>query len=95
MKALLAVTSNKSKAAEIEAITGCHAESVKLDIPEIQSLDAEEVAREKALAAFWFALCRSGRGQASSGIALEGTGTDDCCTGTPRPEGSAPRFFIV
>ncbi len=52
MKALLVVTSNKSKAAEIEAITGYRVEAVKLDIPEIQSLDVEEVAREKALTAF-------------------------------------------
>ncbi len=49
---LTVVTGNKRKAAEIAAITGLTAESVELDIPEIQSLDVEIVAKEKALAAY-------------------------------------------
>lgn len=51
-KTLTVVTGNASKAAEIGAITGWPVEAVKLDILEIQSLDLEQVAREKALAAY-------------------------------------------
>ncbi len=49
---LVVVTGNKGKADEIASITGMPVEIVKLDIPEIQSLDVEEVAREKALTAY-------------------------------------------
>lgn len=49
---LIVVTGNKAKAAEISAITGWSAEAVPLDLPEIQSLDVEEVARIKAQHAF-------------------------------------------
>jgi hypothetical protein len=47
---LTVVTGNASKAEEIAAITGWPVEAAKLDLPEIQSLDLEQVAREKALA---------------------------------------------
>lgn len=50
-KTLIVVTGNVSKANEITAITGWQATAVDVKIPEIQSLDIEEVAREKALAA--------------------------------------------
>lgn len=49
---LVVVTGNKGKAAEIGAITGLNVEAIPLDIQEIQSLDVEEVARHKALAAY-------------------------------------------
>lgn len=49
---IVVVTGNKGKAAEIEAITGYLVEAVNLDIQEVQSLDVEVVAKEKALAAY-------------------------------------------
>ena len=51
-KVLTVVTGNKGKAAEIAAITGWKVEAVNLDIREVQSLDVQEVAKEKALAAY-------------------------------------------
>ncbi len=51
-KVLTVVTGNKSKAAEIAAITGWQVEATYLDILEVQSLDVQEVAKEKALAAY-------------------------------------------
>lgn len=51
-RTLTVVTGNAGKAAEIGAITGWPVEAVKLDILEVQSLDLEQVAREKALAAY-------------------------------------------
>ena len=50
-KTLVVVTGNVSKANEISAITGWQAMAVDVKIPEIQSMDIEEVAREKAIAA--------------------------------------------
>lgn len=50
--ALAIITGNTGKAAEIGAITGWPVEAVKLDILEVQSLDLEQVGREKALAAY-------------------------------------------
>jgi XTP/dITP diphosphohydrolase len=49
---LVIVTGNKGKANEIAIITGFTVEAKNIDIPEIQSLDIESVAREKALAAY-------------------------------------------
>ena len=49
---LVVVTGNRNKANEISAITGWPTEAVELDIQEIQSLDVETVAREKALTAY-------------------------------------------
>ena len=51
-KTLVVVTGNKGKAAEIASITGWSVEAQNLDIAEIQSLDVEEVAKSKALAAY-------------------------------------------
>lgn len=52
LESLVVVTGNKGKAAEIGAITGLNVEAVNLDIAEIQSLDVEEVAKQKALSAY-------------------------------------------
>lgn len=49
---ILFITGNDKKAEEVRAITGLDVLTKNLDIPEIQSLDVEEVARAKALAAF-------------------------------------------
>lgn len=49
---LVVITGNPGKAAEIGAIIGWPVEAVKFDILEVQSLDLEQVAREKALAAY-------------------------------------------
>jgi non-canonical purine NTP pyrophosphatase (RdgB/HAM1 family) len=49
---LLFVTSNAGKVREVERILGTTVEQLDLDIPEIQSLDVEEVVRHKALTAF-------------------------------------------
>lgn len=49
---ILFITGNSQKAEEVRAITGLNVLAKKLDIPEIQSLDVEEVAKAKALAAF-------------------------------------------
>jgi non-canonical purine NTP pyrophosphatase (RdgB/HAM1 family) len=49
---LLFVSSNPGKAREVEAILGIPIERLDLDVPEIQALDVEEVARQKALTAF-------------------------------------------
>ena len=51
-KSLVVVTGNKGKAAEIAAIIGWPVEAVGLEILEIQSLDVQEVAKEKALSAY-------------------------------------------
>ena len=51
-RSLVVVTGNKGKAAEIAAITGFEVEPINLDISEIQSLNVEEVAKQKALAAY-------------------------------------------
>ncbi|MFH0856332.1 MAG: RdgB/HAM1 family non-canonical purine NTP pyrophosphatase [bacterium] len=52
MNNLIIITSNKNKVKEISAITGLKLDSADLEIPEIQALDVEEVAREKAIAAY-------------------------------------------
>jgi len=46
------VTSNKNKVREAEEILGKKLKNVKLDIPEIQSLNVEEVIKEKAKKAY-------------------------------------------
>lgn len=51
-KKITLITSNKNKVKEIEEITGLKLDSADLKIREIQSLDVEEVARAKALAAY-------------------------------------------
>ncbi|WP_425074104.1 RdgB/HAM1 family non-canonical purine NTP pyrophosphatase [Sagittula sp. S175] len=51
-KTIKVITGNKGKAAELSAMLGCELECHKLDLPEIQSLDVAEVAREKAAAAY-------------------------------------------
>lgn len=52
MSSLTVITGNRGKAAEIGAILGMVVEHQALDITEIQSLDVEEVARDKAARAF-------------------------------------------
>src|SRR3989304_4445581 len=49
---ILLITGNNNKAEEVRAITGLNIVARRLDIPEIQSLDVEEVAKAKALSAF-------------------------------------------
>jgi XTP/dITP diphosphohydrolase len=51
-KKLLFITSNQNKLEEFKAITGLDVDSCQLDIPEIQSMDVEEVAKAKAISAF-------------------------------------------
>lgn len=51
-KKILFITRNKNKIAEARAITGLDISAQDLEIPEIQSLSVEEVAKAKALAAF-------------------------------------------
>ncbi len=46
------ITGNKGKIEEVQAITGLNLIAKNLDIPEIQSLDVEKVARAKAMEAF-------------------------------------------
>jgi len=45
-------TSNSDKVREAQAILGLPIQQISMDIPEIQSLDVEEVVRVKALAAY-------------------------------------------
>ncbi len=52
LSALAFVTSSPHKHREAEAILGLALERVSVDLPEVQSLDVVEVAREKARAAF-------------------------------------------
>ena len=52
MKKILVITGNQDKADEISAITGLTVEAKKLELSEIQSLSAEEVAKKKAVAAY-------------------------------------------
>ena len=49
---LLFVSSNVGKVREVEAILGAPVEQLDLDLPEIQALEVDEVARHKALTAF-------------------------------------------
>lgn len=51
-KEILFITGNSKKAEEVKAITGLDVKTRNLDIPEIQALNVEEVAKAKALAAF-------------------------------------------
>lgn len=51
-KEILFITGNSKKAEEVRAITGLNVLTKNLDIPEIQALDVEEVAKAKATAAF-------------------------------------------
>ncbi|MCA9365252.1 MAG: RdgB/HAM1 family non-canonical purine NTP pyrophosphatase [Candidatus Moranbacteria bacterium] len=52
MKTVALITGNENKAREIKEILQIEIEAIDLDIPEIQSLNVEEVAREKALSAY-------------------------------------------
>lgn len=52
MNEILFITGNSKKVEEVKAITGLNVIAKNLDIPEIQSLDVEEVAKAKALSAF-------------------------------------------
>lgn len=52
LKDLVVVTSNKNKLKEINAILGTSHRVSKINVPEIQSLDVDEVITEKAKAAF-------------------------------------------
>lgn len=52
IKDLTIVTTNKNKLTEINEILGTNHEVSKIDIPEIQSLDLDEVITHKAKAAF-------------------------------------------
>lgn len=49
MSKLIFATSNKNKLAEAKQILGIEIEGTSLDIPEIQSLDHHQVAKQKAL----------------------------------------------
>jgi inosine triphosphate pyrophosphatase len=49
--ALKFITGNKNKFEEIHSVLGVPMEQVSIDLPEIQSLDAREVIRQKLLAA--------------------------------------------
>jgi len=81
---LLFVSSNAGKVREVEAILGEPVEQLDLDLPEIQSLDVEAVAREKALTAFE----RAGRP-----VVVEDTGLYiDALQGLP---GALVRWFLV
>jgi len=51
-KKILFITGNNKKAEEVATITGFDVSAKNLNIPEIQSLDVEEVAKAKALSAF-------------------------------------------
>ncbi|TCJ16400.1 RdgB/HAM1 family non-canonical purine NTP pyrophosphatase [Rubrobacter taiwanensis] len=51
MERIIFVTSNRNKAREAGRILGLNVEPVPLDVPEIQSLDLEAVARAKVRAA--------------------------------------------
>lgn len=52
MNEIIFVTSNKNKAAEVEAILGIKVNAKELDLREIQSTKVEEVALEKAKQAY-------------------------------------------
>jgi XTP/dITP diphosphohydrolase len=81
---LLFVTRNAGKVREVEAILGTPVEQLALDVPEIQSLDVEEVVREKALTAF----ARAGRP-----VVVEDTGLYlDALHGLP---GALVRWFLT
>jgi len=54
---ILFITGNRQKVEEARAITGFAVLARKLDIPEIQSLDVEAVAKAQALAAFQISGC--------------------------------------
>jgi non-canonical purine NTP pyrophosphatase (RdgB/HAM1 family) len=78
------VSSNRGKAREIEAILGCPVERIDLDLTEIQALDVEVVARQKALAAY---------GHVARPVIVEDTGlTIDALRGLP---GALVRWFLA
>jgi len=52
LKDLIVVTTNKNKLSEINTILGTNHQVSKIDIPEIQSLDLDEVITAKAKAAY-------------------------------------------
>jgi XTP/dITP diphosphohydrolase len=81
---LLFVTSNPGKVREVEAILGIPVEQLTLDVPEIQSLDVEEVVRQKALSAF---------AHAGRPVLVEDTGLYlDALSGLP---GALVRWFLA
>jgi XTP/dITP diphosphohydrolase len=81
---LLFVTSNAGKVREVAAILGTPVEQLTLDVPEIQSLDVEEVAREKARTAF---------AHAGRPVVVEDTGLYvDALHGLP---GALVRWFLA
>lgn len=81
---LLFVSSNAGKVREVEAMLGLPLERLDLDLPEIQALAVEEVARHKALAAF----ARAGRS-----VVVEDTGLYvDALRGLP---GALVRWFLA
>ncbi len=49
---LLFVSSNAGKVHEVEAMLGARVEQLDLDLPEIQALEVDDVARHKAVTAF-------------------------------------------
>jgi inosine/xanthosine triphosphate pyrophosphatase family protein len=46
------ITSNDNKLKEYQKILGVQLERIKLDLPEIQSIEVEDVGREKVLLAY-------------------------------------------
>ncbi len=81
---LLFVSNNAGKAREVEAILGAPVERLDLDLPEIQALAVDEVARHKALTAFE----RAGRP-----VVVEDTGLYvDALRGLP---GALVRWFLA
>ena len=81
---LLFVSSNAGKAREVEAVLGTPVARLELDLPEIQALAVDEVARHKALTAFE----RTGRP-----VVVEDTGLYvEALRGLP---GALVRWFLV
>jgi XTP/dITP diphosphohydrolase len=81
---LLFVSSNPGKVREVEAMLGAPVEQLDLDLPEIQALEVDTVARHKALTAF----ARAGRP-----VVVEDTGLYiDALRGLP---GALVRWFLA
>jgi non-canonical purine NTP pyrophosphatase (RdgB/HAM1 family) len=81
---LLFVSSNAGKVREVESMLGMSVEQLALDLPEIQSLDVEDVVRQKALTAF---------AQAGRPVVVEDTGLYvDALRGLP---GALVRWFLI
>ena len=81
---ILFVSSNAGKVREVEATLGAPVEQLDLDLPEIQALEVDEVARHKAATAF----ARVGRP-----VVVEDTGLYvDALRGLP---GALVRWFLA